>query len=70
MVADTGPFFHGTKADLDVGDLLRPGYSSNFGERRTANFIYLTATLDAAILGAEALRTWVTAELWRFRYAG
>ncbi len=53
MVDDTGPFFHGTKADLAVGDLLRPGYSSNFGERRTANFIYLTATLDAAIWGAE-----------------
>ncbi|MDX6324945.1 MAG: hypothetical protein QOK15_1299 [Nocardioidaceae bacterium] len=50
---DSGPFFHGTKADLKPGDLLEPGYSSNFGERRTANFIYLTATLDAAIWGAE-----------------
>ncbi len=51
--ADTGPFFHGTKADLKPGDLLRPGYSSNFGKRVTANFIYLTATLDAATWGAE-----------------
>jgi rifampin ADP-ribosylating transferase len=50
---DSGPFFHGTKADLKPGDLLEPGYSSNFGERRTANFMYLTATLDAAIWGAE-----------------
>jgi Rifampin ADP-ribosyl transferase len=50
---DSGPFFHGTKADLRPGDLLEPGYSSNFGERRTANYIYLTATLDAAIWGAE-----------------
>ena len=50
---DSGPFFHGTKADLLPGDLLQPGYSSNFGERRTANFIYLTATLDAATWGAE-----------------
>lgn len=52
-VSDTGPFFHGTKADLTVGDLLEAGRGSNFGERRTANFVYLTATLDAAIWGAE-----------------
>jgi rifampin ADP-ribosylating transferase len=50
---DGGPFFHGTKADLQPGDLLAPGYSSNFGERRKANYIYLTATLDAATWGAE-----------------
>jgi hypothetical protein len=50
---DSGPFYHGTKADLKQWDLLAPGYRSNFGERRTANFIYLTATLDAAIWGAE-----------------
>jgi Rifampin ADP-ribosyl transferase len=50
---DAGPFFHGTKADLAVGDLLEPGYSSNFGEQQRANFVYLTATLDAAIWGAE-----------------
>ena len=47
------PFYHGTKADLKPGDLLEPGYSSNFGERRKANYVYLTATLDAAIWGAE-----------------
>ena len=51
--SDGGPFFHGTKADLQPGDLLEPGYSSNYGERRRANFIYLTATLDAATWGAE-----------------
>lgn len=50
---DCGPFYHGTKADLKPGDRLEPGYSSNFGERRKANFIYLTATLDAATWGAE-----------------
>jgi hypothetical protein len=48
-----GPFYHGTKADLQPGDLLEPGYSSNFGERREANYIYLTASLDAATWGAE-----------------
>jgi Rifampin ADP-ribosyl transferase len=50
---DAGPFYHGTKADLGRGDVLKPGYGSNFGERRKANFIYLTATLDAATWGAE-----------------
>jgi rifampin ADP-ribosylating transferase len=52
-VRDAGPFYHGTKADLQVGDLLQPGYSSNYGERKQANFVYLAATLDAAIWGAE-----------------
>ena len=50
---DPGPFYHGTKADLLPGDLLSPGYSSNYGERKRANHIYLTATLDAATWGAE-----------------
>jgi len=50
---DPGPFYHGTKADLKPGDLLEPGYSSNYGERKKANYVYLTATLDAAIWGAE-----------------
>ena len=51
--ADPGPFYHGTKADLKPGEVLEPGYSSNYGERRRANHIYLTATLDAATWGAE-----------------
>jgi hypothetical protein len=50
---DSGPFYHGTKADFKPGDLLRPGHSSNYGERKKANYVYLTATLDAAIWGAE-----------------
>jgi rifampin ADP-ribosylating transferase len=50
---DSGPFFHGTKAALDPGDELVPGIRSNFGQRATANFVYLTATLDAATWGAE-----------------
>jgi hypothetical protein len=53
QVLDAGPFFHGTKADLKPGDLIGPGYSSNFGEGHIANFVYLTATMDAAIWGAE-----------------
>lgn len=46
-------YFHGTKADLKVGELIGPGYSSNYGSRRQAKFVYLTATLDAAVWGAE-----------------
>ena len=50
---DQGPFYHGTKAVLKTGDLLVPGYRSNYGERKKANYVYLTATLDAATWGAE-----------------
>jgi rifampin ADP-ribosylating transferase len=46
-------FYHGTKADLRPGDLIAPGYASNFGARRQANHVYFSATLDAAIWGAE-----------------
>lgn len=46
-------FYHGTKADLKIGDLLSPGYASNFGQRRVSSWIYFAATLEAAIWGAE-----------------
>jgi hypothetical protein len=46
-------FFHGTKADLKIGDFIEVGLSSNYGKREKAKYIYLTATLDAAIWGAE-----------------
>ena len=46
-------FFHGTKADLKPGGLIGPGYASNYGRRKTAAYAYLTATLDAAVWGAE-----------------
>jgi rifampin ADP-ribosylating transferase len=45
--------YHGTKADLDIGDLIEPGRPSNFGKRKEAVFVYLSATLDAATWGAE-----------------
>jgi rifampin ADP-ribosylating transferase len=48
-----GVYLHGTKADLAVGDLLVPGRLSNFEEGRLMNFVYFTATLDAAVWGAE-----------------
>ena len=46
-------FYHGTKADLKPGDLIGPGYRSNYGTRKQAAYVYLTATLDAATWGAE-----------------
>lgn len=48
-----GPFFHGTRADLKAGDLIEPGYRSNYGQGKKASWVYLTATLDAATWGAE-----------------
>ena len=46
-------FYHGTKADLKLGDLIGPGYVSNYGERKKAAWVYLSATLNAATWGAE-----------------
>lgn len=46
-------YFHGTKADLKMGDSIETGINSNYGQRKNAKYIYLTATLDAAIWGAE-----------------
>jgi hypothetical protein len=46
-------FYHGTKADLEEGHLIEPGFRSNFGKGKAASFVYLTATLDAATWGAE-----------------
>jgi rifampin ADP-ribosylating transferase len=48
-----GVYLHGTKADLEVGDLLVPGRESNFEAGRAMNYVYFTATLDAAVWGAE-----------------
>ena len=48
-------FYHGTKADLAVGDLIRPGFGSNFVDRELSH-IYFSATLNAATWGAELAR--------------
>jgi rifampin ADP-ribosylating transferase len=53
MNVETPTYYHGTKADLKAGDLIEAGRVSNYGSRKKANFIYLSATLDAAIWGAE-----------------
>jgi hypothetical protein len=48
-----GNWYHGTRADLSSGDLIEPGHDTNFGSGKRANHVYFTATLDAAIWGAE-----------------
>jgi rifampin ADP-ribosylating transferase len=49
----TPPFYHGTRADLRPGDLIAPGFGSNYGSGKQASWAYFSATLEAAIWGAE-----------------
>ena len=51
----TGPFYHGTRAALAPGDLLTPGFTSNYADRKLS-WIYFSGTLDAAIWGCELAR--------------
>jgi rifampin ADP-ribosylating transferase len=48
-----GPFYHGTKAKLSVGDVLKIGHPSNFKEGHAANHLYFSASLETAVWGAE-----------------
>lgn len=50
---DEGPFFHGTKAELQVGELLTAGFRSNYRPEIVMNHIYFTALRDGAGLAAE-----------------
>ncbi|MEU3660374.1 NAD(+)--rifampin ADP-ribosyltransferase [Streptomyces sp. NPDC032940] len=50
---DVGPFFHGTKAELQVGDHLTAGFRSNYRPEIVMNHIYFTALRDGAGLAAE-----------------
>lgn len=45
--------YHGTKADLKTGDFIEIGFNSNYGQKKKAKYIYLSATLEAATWGAE-----------------
>lgn len=49
---EEGPFYHGTKADLEVGDLLTPGGNSNYQDGLVMNHIYFTANINGAGLAA------------------
>ena len=50
---DNAVFYHGTRADLRIGQHMVPGYKSNFGTGKPSSWIYFAATLEAAIWGAE-----------------
>ena len=53
QVLDEGPFFHGTTAELGLGDLLSAGHRSNYRREIVMNHIYFTALVDGAGLAAE-----------------
>lgn len=48
-----GPFYHGTKSEMGIGELLVAGRPSNFEAGRISKNLYFTAVLDTAIWGAE-----------------
>ena len=48
-----GPFFHGTRIELALGDEVVPGHGSNYHDGRVANHVYFAALLEPAIWGAE-----------------
>jgi hypothetical protein len=50
---DPGPFFHGTRADLHVGDLLTAGFRSNYRPSVVMNHVYFTSIPKGAGLAAE-----------------
>jgi|SRR5689334_7147255 len=52
-VLDHGPFFHGTKANLQVGELLMAGFTSNYRDGLVMNHIYFTAIAKGAGLAAD-----------------
>ena len=52
-VHESGAMLHGTRAQLNVGDLLLTGRPSNYDADRIMNHVYMTETLDAAAWGAE-----------------
>ena len=54
-----GPFFHGTKTSLDVGDFIVPGHFSNYHEGRISNHVYFAALLEPAVWAAELATAFV-----------
>ena len=53
IVFSPGSFFHGTRADLKIGDLIVTRKKKNYNDDRTSKYVYFAGTLDAAIWGAE-----------------
>jgi hypothetical protein len=50
------PFYHGTRADLMPGELLAPGFASNFVDRELS-WVYFSAALESAIWGCELAKS-------------
>ncbi len=46
--SDKGPFYHGTRADLQIGDMLTAGRMSNYHADVIMNHIYFTAMVNGA----------------------
>lgn len=57
----SGPFYHGTKVELAIGDLLSPGYPSNY-EGRVLSHVYFSAIMEPAIWGAELAIAFASSE--------
>ncbi|RDX02017.1 NAD(+)--rifampin ADP-ribosyltransferase [Listeria kieliensis] len=55
-IQEKGPFYHGTKAELQIGDYLSPGFHSNYRPNVVMNHIYFTALKDGAGLAAALAR--------------
>ena len=56
MSAASRVYYHGTRSDLRVGDLLVPGYNSNFGAGKPVSWIYMSALLESATIAANGFR--------------
>lgn len=71
-IIDSGPFYHGTKAKLNAGDFLKPGFVSNYDSRVVMNHIYFTATKDGAgfaaqmAVGSEPPRVYLVEPMGKF----
>lgn len=48
-----GPFYHGTRIALGLGELISPGYPSNYEQARVLSHIYFSALVEPAVWGAE-----------------
>lgn len=67
---DPGPYYHGTKADLQVGDLLTPGRQSNYQKDLIMNHIYFTSNIKGAILAANLAQGDGRARIYRVEPTG
>lgn len=53
IIFSQGSFFHGTKADLKIGDCIITGKKKNYNDDRKSQYVYFAGTLEAAVWGAE-----------------